>query len=87
MKPSHNESPSLTPTETREDNIDKDVDPLCNVTPNLNCDVNNKELLPLPFGRPLSAQLRCHQNTCKPLPTLVSTTICIILLKCIHIKT
>ena len=47
------------------------IKPICDVTPNDKCGSGTKpKLLPIPFDKPLSAQLRCHTNTCKSPPTL-----------------
>eukprot|EP01084_Bolivina_argentea_P302640 522422_1 len=47
-----------------ESGMMNDNKPLCNVIPNSKCPTENINRLPLPFDKPLSAQLSCHKNTC-----------------------
>ena len=60
--------------ESQSDNqvTENSVEALCNVIPLQQCsDDVSSSALPLPFDRPLSAQLACHTNTCLPPSSLV----------------
>eukprot|EP01083_Nonionella_stella_P097232 273279_1 len=61
---------SNSDSQDQTDAVSTSIRPLCDVVPTNQCTANKHKPLPLPFDKPLSAQLRCHQNTCNSPPSL-----------------